>query len=100
MEVKSGDYAEEVGGINLDPSLLDLQIKRDGQGIPLPMSQQDPALMNIQGFIPVINSIMPCPNLLLSLGVNPADIPPAKSASTAPVTLTWVDRREGFMDLC
>jgi len=61
-----------LGGINLNPDLLDLQIKRDGNGVPLPIFQQQPiADMNIQGFIPVIINVMPVTNLPALLGLNP-----------------------------
>ncbi|MBI3601434.1 MAG: triose-phosphate isomerase [Candidatus Omnitrophica bacterium] len=58
-----------LGGINLDPALLDLQIKRDGNGIPLPLSQQPIGDMKIDGFLPVIINITPVENLPLLLGV-------------------------------
>lgn len=42
------------GGINLNlPQLLDFQIKRDGEGIPLPLNQQPIGEMKIEGFIPI-----------------------------------------------
>jgi len=49
----------EYGGIDLNPALLDLQIKRDGFGIPLPLNQQPIMEMNIEGFLPVIINIIP-----------------------------------------
>ncbi|VAX37668.1 hypothetical protein MNBD_UNCLBAC01-1660 [hydrothermal vent metagenome] len=52
---------DTVGGINLDPRLLDLQIKRDGAGVPLPISQQVIENMDIKGFVPVIINIQPIP---------------------------------------
>lgn len=61
---------EHLGGINLDPAMLDMQIKRDGNGVPLPISQQDSAMMNIQGFSPIINSITATSNFLTSLGID------------------------------
>jgi len=52
------------GGIDLNSANLNLQIKRDGKGVPLPMAQQDMAqLMQIQGFVPVIIEIKPAVNL-------------------------------------
>jgi len=46
------------GGIDLNAANMDLQIKRDGRGVPLPLSQQDMAqLGKIDGFVPVILSI-------------------------------------------
>ena len=47
------------GGIDLDPALLDLQIRRDGNGVPLPLPQQPIQEMNIRGFVPVIIDIAP-----------------------------------------
>jgi len=48
------------GGIDLNSANLDLQIKRDGLGVPLPLAQQDLAsLSDIEGLDPVILSIKP-----------------------------------------
>ena len=47
------------GGIDLDAGLLNMKIKRDGEGMPLPLPQQDPALMRIEGLSPTILEIMP-----------------------------------------
>jgi len=58
------------GGINFNPDLLDLQIKRDGNGVPLPVFQQPIADMDIQGFIPVIINVTPVSNLRLLLGLD------------------------------
>lgn len=49
----------KVGGIDLNPKLLDLQIKRDGNGVPLPLPQQPIGTMNIQGFLPIIVDVLP-----------------------------------------
>ncbi|MBN1870298.1 MAG: hypothetical protein JW847_06985 [Candidatus Omnitrophica bacterium] len=58
------------GGIDLNPELLDLQIKRDGNGIPLPLNQQPVYNMKIEGFLPVIINITPVANNLpLLLGM-------------------------------
>ncbi|MBP9854509.1 MAG: hypothetical protein KBD53_06550 [Candidatus Omnitrophica bacterium] len=61
---------DRVGGIDLNPKLLDLQIKRDGSGVPLPYNQQPFENMNIDGFIPVIINVSPITNLPLMLGLN------------------------------
>ncbi len=58
------------GGINLNSELLDLQIKRDGNGIPLPLSEQPIEQMKIEGFLPYIIQITPVTNLPLLLGLN------------------------------
>ncbi len=52
-----GQKADPLGGINFDPSLLNLQIKRDGRGVPLPLADQDWENINIQGLYPVVTKI-------------------------------------------
>ena len=48
------------GGIDLNSANLNLQIKRDGNGVPLPLIKQDmEQLNNIEGFVPVIIEIKP-----------------------------------------
>jgi glucan phosphorylase len=51
--------AQNYGGINLDPQLLDLQVRRDQDGVPLPLVHQPVDQMRINGFIPVILNIQP-----------------------------------------
>ncbi len=51
--------ASPLGGIDFDSSKLNLQIKRDGHGVPLPLLQQDLKNINIEGLFPVIINIMP-----------------------------------------
>ncbi len=53
------DPGGDVGGIDFDPALLDLQIKRDGRGIALPLPQQNLDRINIEGLYPVILNIKP-----------------------------------------
>ncbi|NLE64922.1 MAG: hypothetical protein GX606_03285, partial [Elusimicrobia bacterium] len=66
------DYAEQTdmsvgtpgvntpyGGIDLDQSNLTMTIKRDGNGVPLPVSQQDLESIQIDGLVPVILDIQP-----------------------------------------
>lgn len=67
-----GSLAEKkYGGINLNPALLDLQIKRDENGIPLPVSEQPIQQINIEGIMPVIINITPVANLPMMLGIGP-----------------------------
>lgn len=47
------------GGIDFDPKLLNLQIKRNGRGVPLSLPQQDLEHINIEGLYPVIINILP-----------------------------------------
>ncbi len=51
------------GGIDFNSANLSLQIKRDGHGVPLPISQQDLENIKIDGLIPVIIDIKPATNL-------------------------------------
>ncbi|MEI8012163.1 MAG: hypothetical protein WCI27_06755 [Candidatus Omnitrophota bacterium] len=53
------------GGIDLAASNLDLQIKRDGAGVPLPFSAKDLDSIRIDGLVPVILSIRPAAGLAL-----------------------------------
>jgi len=57
------------GGIDFNSAHLNLQIKRDGNGVPLPISQQPLEQMQIDGFLPVIINIAPVLDLPLLLGI-------------------------------
>ncbi len=57
------------GGINLDPAMYSIQIKRDGRGIPLPVDQQPIDKINISGIRVVIQTVTPA-NLSLMLGID------------------------------
>jgi len=46
-----------LGGIDLNSANLNLQIKRDGKGVPLPVSQQDLEKIHIDGLVPEIIEI-------------------------------------------
>ena len=59
---------EQVGGIDLNPAMMSLQIKRDGAGIPLPVFDQPIESFNIDGFAPVIINVAPVTNLPMLLG--------------------------------
>ncbi|MCA9407699.1 MAG: UTP--glucose-1-phosphate uridylyltransferase [Candidatus Omnitrophica bacterium] len=61
--------SDKLGGIDLNPALFDLQIKRDGNGVPLPLPQQPIGNMRIEGFAPIILNVTPVPNLPLFLGI-------------------------------
>ena len=51
------------GGIDFNAANLSLQIKRDGRGVPLPISQQDLENININGLVPIIIDIRPATSL-------------------------------------
>ena len=63
------EKTSQPGGIDLNPNLLDLQIERDGNGIPLPVVDQPIETMNIEGFIPVIINVVPV-SLPMLLGLD------------------------------
>ncbi|MBF0385121.1 MAG: aminotransferase class I/II-fold pyridoxal phosphate-dependent enzyme, partial [Candidatus Omnitrophica bacterium] len=69
IAVLSSQAIEPPGGIDLNPVLLDMQIKRDGNGVPLPLFQQPIMEMKIEGFLPVIINITPVKSLPLLLGL-------------------------------
>ncbi len=56
--------ADEFGGLDLNAAPLNLLIKRDGRGVPLPLLRQDWAqLSQIRGFYPTIIEIKPAGTL-------------------------------------
>ncbi len=62
LKMRPADQASVAtpGGIDLNSANMDLQIKRDGKGVPLPMQFQDmEKLQSIEGFMPVIIKIVP-----------------------------------------
>lgn len=57
---KASSLEDPIGGIDMNSANLELQVKRDGKGVPLPLAQQDlAALAGITGFIPTIITIQP-----------------------------------------
>ena len=60
------------GGIDFAASNLDMQIKRDGAGVPLPVAQQDLDNIHIDGLVPVIVNIRPAAGLPLFNGAGAA----------------------------
>jgi hypothetical protein len=66
-KVRTQAQRTDLGGIDMNSANLNLRIKRDGHGMPLPLSQQDLVqLSNIQGLDPVILSIKPATMACLS----------------------------------
>ncbi len=51
--------ADPLGGIDFNAANLNLQIKRDGKGVPLPLPQQDLEHIKIDGLVPIILEIKP-----------------------------------------
>ena len=84
-----------IGGINLDPAMLDLQIKRNGNGVPLPIGEQDFSMMHIQGFLPIIINVAPVslPALLGFVDTLPAAGPGEPSDDVS----LWFEDRDKFL---
>jgi len=61
------------GGINLNPSLVNFEVKKDGNGVILQVSEQPIMYMNINGFVPVIINVTPVTNLPFILGMGDAE---------------------------
>ncbi len=70
IEGAGGDKAQtsnNPGGIDMNAAHLNMNIKRDGNGVPLPVSQQDLDNIHIDGLVPVILEIEPAgASLILS----------------------------------
>jgi len=71
--LKRAEEADGYGGINFDPALLNLQIKRDSMGVPLSLEYQSLQGMQIEGLIPVIMEFHPIYNLPMFIGFNPRE---------------------------
>ncbi len=87
------------GGINLDAKLLDLQLLRDGNGVPLPVHLQPLDQMRIQGFLPIILRMMPI-NMIQHLGLT--DLLPGENGTpneTNEMSLWGEDRDEFYRNL-
>jgi hypothetical protein len=75
---RNGITAElPLGGINLNPVALDLQIKRDGRGVPLPLAKQSVEEVDVSGFLPIILDVISGEDVLPArLGlVTASDVP-------------------------
>ena len=62
---EQGMKKDPLGGIDFNSANLNLQIKRDGKGVPLPIDQQDLQNIHIDGLVPVIIDIKPATSLPL-----------------------------------
>jgi predicted house-cleaning NTP pyrophosphatase (Maf/HAM1 superfamily) len=56
------------GGIDMNAMSLDMQIRRDGNGVPLPVAEQDLERILIEGLVPVILDIRPATSLPIFSG--------------------------------
>ena len=58
-KVRTDNDQDSVGGITMSDKYLTINVKVDGAGMPLPVSMQDAAMVNIDGLSPVIHQIVP-----------------------------------------
>jgi hypothetical protein len=59
------------GGIDLNPTITNMHIQRDGNGVAFPVFDQPIENINVNGFVPVIINVTPLHNdLLLILGLS------------------------------
>ncbi|MCB9772433.1 MAG: hypothetical protein H6754_07785 [Candidatus Omnitrophica bacterium] len=86
--VASAPTIERVGGIDFDPTNMNLQIKRDGRGVPLPLPQQNLEQINIQGLFPVIINIVPVNAQTLPIFLGQAPAEPAREPELAMSTVS------------
>jgi hypothetical protein len=63
INIAQRETKENTGGIDLAQSNLNMEIRRDGAGIPLPISQQNLDNIQIDGLVPVILNIQPAANV-------------------------------------
>lgn len=59
LGVTSADAAASPGGVTLDTATMDFRIRRDSHGVPLPVSAQPWAQLDVSGFEPRIGKIVP-----------------------------------------
>jgi hypothetical protein len=70
---------ENVGGIDLTPNNLNIEIRGENNGVPIQITPQQLEGINIEGLYPVIINITPVSNVPLLLGIadrqeEPSDI--------------------------
>ena len=89
--------AKDVGGIDLDPAMLNMTIKRDGNGVVLPISEQPPEVLDIKALYPVITDMVPIVNVPLQLGLvdeAPNDADQNTNTKTSEIDLSPADRKD------
>ena len=86
---------EKVGGIDLNPGQIDFQIKRDGNGVPLPFDLQPIEIMQIDGFVPVIINVTPIMSvpLLSSLVNSDSHHKTTQEDDYRPTPMAYLDER-------
>ncbi len=87
---------KEVGGINLNPALLNLQIRRDEEGVPLPVFDQPIETMQIEGFLPVIIQLVPMTNLSVLLGLVDTEKKETQDSEDLKLSILMPVDRKGY----
>jgi hypothetical protein len=72
VDTQAKAVQDQYGGINLDPALINMEIKRDGTGVVLPVDQQPYFNAEIEGLLPVIINVTPV-SIPLLMGLKPED---------------------------
>ncbi len=72
IKTEDANLSKDLGGIDLNAANLNLQIKRDGKGVPLPISDQNLENIRIDGLVPIIIEIKPviAPQVMSKLQVS------------------------------
>ena len=72
-KVDKKSQAESPGGIDLNATMLRMDIQRDSSVVAVPVLPGSPEAMetwDVDGFVPVIINVIPVTNLPLLLGLN------------------------------
>ncbi len=72
--------AQIPGGIDLDPSLIQMQVEGEGIDLQVTDSAEGLSQIPIEGFTPVITHTVPITNLPLFLGISPQPVTPEEVA--------------------
>jgi len=70
--VATNDFIK--GGIDLNPTIVDMSINKQGAGLQLPAFQDSVEEFHIDGFVPIIIDIIPIKNILPMIGLLPPDL--------------------------
>ena len=74
-----GNITDTKGGIDLDPTTMNMEIKRDGKGAPMPTFNAPVENIHIDGLLPVIINITPIIDIQMLLGEE--ESPPVEQLS-------------------
>jgi broad specificity phosphatase PhoE/ribosomal protein S18 acetylase RimI-like enzyme len=78
------DALQEVGGINLNPANLNLEVRNDGGEIKFDFDPAQVENLKVDGFIPVILNVQPVKDLPLLLGIKEEEMAPTQLTQASP----------------